>query len=459
MKEKIIFSFGCILLLIIGVFVSIHTLIKEPKIKSQKITARVLEVNNKKLTVQDKKNIIYTFHTSDLEVNADVGDNVVIEYMGLIDKNKSVQNSSSVINYKTVEAVTNDDGVPTAWLDNGIFSDYYILANRKLQELSLDEKIGQLLLVRYPDTNAVSDLKKYNFAGFVFFEKDFKDKDRDEVKKWINNLQKESKIPLLTAVDEEGGKVVRVSSNPKLVSEKFKSSQELYREGGLSLIKEDTINKSKILNDLGLNLNLAPVVDVSTNSSDYMYERALGQNTAITSDYAKTVIEASKNTGVSYTLKHFPGYGNNADTHTGSSEDNRSYDDIVEYDLPPFESGIESGAEAILVSHNIVKSIDPNLPASLSVNVHNLLRNELDFTGLIMTDDLSMGALSSISNPTVKAILAGNDLIITTDYAESFHEIKSAVEDGTISQDLIDKLAFRVLAWKYYKGLMFEKIK
>ena len=187
-----------------------------------------------------------------------------------------------------------------------------------------------------------------------------------------------------------------------------------------------------------------------------MYERTIGQSTDITSDYAKTVIESSKGLGVSYTLKHFPGYGNNADTHTGSATDQRTLEEITKNDLPPFEAGISKGAEAVLVSHNTVTSIDSNNASSLSPSVHNLLRNQLGFTGIIMTDDLAMGAVSSVPDVYVKAILAGNDLLITTDYEESFNSIKKAVQDGTISESLIDKLAFRILAWKYYKGLMFE---
>ena len=229
--------------------------------------------------------------------------------------------------------------------------------------------------------------------------------------------------------------------------------------GGFEQIKQDTIYKSKVLSHLGLNLNLAPVVDVSVNPNDYMYERSFGSGTELTSTYAKTVIESSKDTGVSYTLKHFPGYGNNADTHTGSSVDQRSYDDILNNDLPPFEVGIKAGAEAVLVSHNTVTSIDASNPASLSASVHNLLRNKLNFTGIIITDDLDMGAISSISDATVKAILAGNDLIITTDYEDSVNQVKKALQNGTISEDLIDKLAFRILAWKYYKGIMFQNQK
>lgn len=170
----------------------------------------------------------------------------------------------------------------------------------------------------------------------------------------------------------------------------------------------------------------------------------------------KTVIEASKGTGLSYTLKHFPSYGHNADTHDEHSIDNRSYEEIKNNDLSPFKAGIDVCAEAVLVSHNIVTSINNQNPASLSTSVHNLLRNDMNFTDIIMTDNLDMGALYTVDNVVVKAVLAGNDLIITTDYKKDIDILKSAVYNGTISEELIDKLAFRVLAWKYYKGLLFE---
>ena len=225
-------------------------------------------------------------------------------------------------------------------------------------------------------------------------------------------------------------------------------------EGGFVAIKEDTINKSKLLFGLGINLNLAPVVDVSVNSNDYMYSRALGEDSLVTSEYAREVIKASKGLGVSYTLKHFPGYGNNTDTHSGEAIDNRSYEDILKNDLPPFEAGIDEGAEAVLVSHNIVNSIDSNNPASLSTNIHNLLRNKLKFSGIIITDDLAMGATENIDGATLKAILSGNDLIITTDYEKSINSVKKAISNKVIDESLIDRLASRVIAWKYYKKML-----
>lgn len=341
--------------------------------------------------------------------------------------------------------------VPIEWQDSGIFSEYYEKAYQALQELTLDEKIEQLFLVRYSEKAASNN---YNFGGYILFAKDFRDKTEGEIKSEISKLQANAKIPFLIAVDEEGGTVVRVSSNKNLIDEKFKSPSELYKLGGFKAIKEDTITKSKFLEKFGINLNLAPVVDVSTNPNDYMYSRSLRQNAALTSTYAETVIKASKDSSVSYTLKHFPGYGNNLDTHVGSSIDKRTYDDILNNDLPPFQAGINAGAEAVMVSHNIVTSIDANNAASLSLNIHQLLREELEFTGVIITDDLDMGAVSSDKNRVEKAVLAGNDLIIVTDYKSSIAAVKNSLDEGKITQDYIDKAAFKILAWKYYKGLI-----
>ena len=456
MKKKNLICLMTAFILVIGI-VSLPLFMKqEKKQENKKIEATVLSKNGNEITVQDKNHVIYTFQDVDLDIL--IGSHIVLEYAGLLDKNKNIQ-GTEVINYTTTKSGKDENGIPLDWLDNGIFKDYYILANNKLKTLSSDEKIGQLLLVRYPDKGAVDAVKKYNLSGFIFFEKDFTGKTESQVKQMIESVQNASKIPLLTAVDEEGGRVVRVSSNSNLVREKFKSPQELYNLGGFTKIKEDTKEKSSLLYNLGLNVNLAPVVDVSTNPSDYIYDRTLGKDTDLTSTYAQTVIEASKNTGVSYTLKHFPGYGKTEDTHNGSAVNNESYEEILKTHLPPFKAGINSGAEAVLVSHSIVTNIDPDNPASLSPSVHNLLRNEMKFTGIIMTDEFNMKAVSDIQDGVVKALLAGNDLVLVTDYQNSFNSIKNAIQNGTISENLIDKLAFRVLAWKYYKGIMFESQK
>lgn len=457
MNKKIFMYFSLFLVVLVGGTLLMRAVNSQDNLEVNSMNATVVSIGNNSVTVLDSDNIIYTLEVSSTDLV--VGDRVLIEYTGLLDKNTEIQDVS-IVNYSISKVSQDDYDTPsTTSLENGIFGDYYKLATNKLNTLSLDEKIGQLFLVRYPDSNAISDLEKYGFAGYVFYEKDFTDKTKYEVVNMMEELQEVSKIPILTAVDEEGGDVVRVSSNTNLVSEKFKSPSELYAEGGFDLVKEDTINKSKVLSDLGINVNLAPVVDVSTDTDSYIYDRTLKEDTALTSTYAKTVISASKGNDVSYVMKHFPGYGNNGNTHTGSSTDTRSYDDIRDNDLPPFEAGIDALGEAILVSHNIVTAIDDVNPASLSASVHNLLRNDLGFTGVIITDDLAMGAVSGIDNAVVKAILAGNDLIMVTDYEESIAEVKDAINDGTISEEQIDTIVTRILAWKYYKGLMYENSK
>lgn len=450
-KKKCLYFISILVLVVI-------TFLLLPKNKGNETTAKLKAtvINSKTdlLTVQDENNIIYTFNVN--SNNYKTGDNLIIEYTGLLNKNTEKQTNNTLIN---IRPVSQDEMDIAKKPRNSMFSQFDTLANDKLKTMTLDEKIGQILLVRYPDDNFIDAIKTYKVGGFVFFEKDFKDKTTTDVQTMINNLQKSTKIPLLTAVDEEGGDVVRVSSNKNLSSKEFLSPRDLYLEGGFNLISTDTKEKSTLLENLGLNVNLAPVVDVSTNSTDYMYNRTLGEGPELTSTYAKTVIEASKGSKVSYVLKHFPGYGNNEDTHNGKVIDTRSFADIEKNDLPPFKVGIESGAEAILVSHNIVEDIDKDNAASLSASVHNLLRNDLNFTGIIMTDDLSMQAISTIEKPTTKALLAGNDILIVTDYEKSFNEIKASVDDGTISEEFIDNIVRRILSWKYSKGLMLQNQK
>lgn len=450
MKKEIWISILGVFILIIGI--TSYFLMNQKEDVLKQVSGMVLSANDEYVVVQDANDVIYKFKIEDFIL--EIGDNVVISYTGLLDSNKDIQD----IQIKDYARSSKDKAVSN-WKGNGIFKDYYTFAKNKLDKMTLDEKLSQILLVRKPQKDATTILKNNQFGGYVLFETDFKGKTKTETINMIKEFQNVSKIPALIAVDEEGGKVVRVSSNKNLADTPFLSPSELYQDGGLERIKQDTALKSTLLAGLGINLNLAPVVDVSTNPTDYMYSRALGENTETTSKFAKTVIEASKGGSVSYTLKHFPGYGNNADTHTGSVTDSRTYDSIVKNDLPPFEAGIKAGAEAVLVSHNIVTNIDSTNPASLSIPIHNILREDLGFTGVIMTDDLSMKALESIPSKTVTAILSGNDLLIVTDYEESMKEMKDALDDGTISEDVINDRVLRVLAWKYYKGLIYENQK
>ena len=327
---------------------------------------------------------------------------------------------------------------------------------KMLDNMSVEEKVGQMFMVRVPKENADKRVSEYHLGGYIMFGRDFDNKTKEEVINNIASWQSEADIPMLIGVDEEGGTVNRISTNTEFRSEPFKSSQELYKEGGFDLIYEDTITKANFLKELGINVNFAPVVDVSTNPDDYIYKRSFGKNANLTSEYALTVVTAMKEANIASVLKHFPGYGNNTDTHTGISIDNRTLESFKESDFLPFEAGIKAGANIILVSHNIVTNIDPDNPASLSSKVHEILRNDLGFAGVIITDDLYMDAISKNydSSVAVLAILAGNDLICTTDFESQIPEVIAAVEDGTISIDRINESVRRILELKLELNLI-----
>ena len=327
---------------------------------------------------------------------------------------------------------------------------------KMLDNMTIPEKVGQMFMVRVPKENADKRVSEYHLGGYIMFGRDFDNKTKEEVMGNIASWQSAADIPMLIGVDEEGGTVNRISTNTEFRSEPFKSSQELYKEGGFDLIYEDTINKSNFLKELGINVNFAPVVDVSTNPDDYIYKRSFGKNANLTSEYASTVVTAMKEANIASVLKHFPGYGNNTDTHTGISIDNRTLETFKESDFLPFEAGIKAGANIILVSHNIITNIDPDNPASLSTRVHEILRNDLGFAGVIITDDLYMDAISKNydSSVAVLAILAGNDLICTTDFESQIPEVIAAVEDGTISIDRINESVRRILELKLELNLI-----
>lgn len=423
-------------ILVLGLIVLSYFAFK--KEETFKITGVISKIEENYFEIT-KDTEIYQFEKKE-EFPIELEDTIEIEYPGTIKKEKP----NKTISIQVLQKVDK----------NNIFRHVQKKVEEKLETMTLDEKIGQILFVRVPEQNKIEAIENYHLGGYVLFGRDFKSKTKEQVINEINEFQNHSKIPLLLGIDEEGGTVVRASSNPNLIDSPFKSSQGLYNLGGFDAIKEDTKKKSEFLASLGINVNLAPVADVSTSESDYMYKRSFGKDPELTSKFVETVIEESKKGKVSYTLKHFPGYGNNIDTHTGKAVDTRSYEDLLNNDIPPFVAGIKKEAEAILISHNTVTSIDPETPASLSKNIHTFLRKQLNFQGVIITDALDMGAIKNISNPYLKAMQSGNDLLIVTDYVGAFNEIKQAINEQTLEESVLNQAVTKVIAWKYYKELL-----
>ena len=343
-----------------------------------------------------------------------------------------------------------------------------------LASMTTEEKVGQLFFVRCPAENAVEDVGTYHLGGYLLFGRDFKDAadnwlTREQFTEKINSYQQaalnDTGIPLLIGSDEEGGTVTRASRNPNLFESKFKSPQaiaETAHDHG-DVFAEDAWERSNALLALGINVNLAPVCDVSTNPADFIYDRTLGQDVGATATFVASTVNAMKEAGIGSTLKHFPGYGNNVDTHTGIAVDERPFK-TISLDFIPFEAGISVGADelgrqttSVLVSHNIITCLDAELPASLSPEVHRVLRENLSFDCVVMTDDLAMEAVSAYAEDGAVAVLslqAGNDLVLTSDYRTQIPKVLEAVENGTLSMDTIDTACRRVLTWKQALGLI-----
>lgn len=334
--------------------------------------------------------------------------------------------------------------------------------NDIIADMSIEEKVGQLFFVRCPETGAAEDVETYHLGGLLLFGRDYKDANgdwltEDDFTAALASYQAAAAIPLFIGSDEEGGTVTRASKNPNLFSEPLPSPQELYAAGGLDGLLERTLSYNQKLKAFGVNVNFAPVCDVSTNPDNFIYARSFGQDAQTTADYISSVVPVYAQSGVACVLKHFPGYGNNADTHTGIAVDDRPYDSFAASDFLPFRAGIEAGADIVLVSHNIVSCMDSAYPASLSPRVHEILREELGFTGVTVTDDLYMDGIRDfvdVEGAAVQAVLAGNDLLCCTDFEVQIPAVLAAVEQGVVPETRVDEAVRRVLTLKQKLGLL-----
>jgi beta-N-acetylhexosaminidase len=327
----------------------------------------------------------------------------------------------------------------------------------QIDQMSLEEKVGQLFFVRVPEINQIEDIETYHLGGYVLFGRDTENETAESLKQKIQEFQQVSDIPLLIGMDEEGGTVTRISRNPALVATPFLSPQQLYQQGGWDAIETDTAQKAEILHEYGISTGLFPVADVATDPNAFIYDRTIGLDAQGTSEFVRRTVDVLKENQIGSTLKHFPGYGNNRDSHVEIVTDNRPLEELEKSDFLPFEAGIEAGADSILVSHNIVTSIDASAPASISKPVHDLLRDQLGFEGVIMTDDMDMAGLAdfiSQSEAGLKALEAGNDLVMSSTYQQQIPVVIAAVENGDYPEAALDASVARVLEWKESIGLI-----
>lgn len=335
-------------------------------------------------------------------------------------------------------------------------------ARRLLNQMTLEEKVGQLFLLHYSDTTVrtAADIKtitdKYHPGGYIVFQPDLQNESPESFKAKIEQTQKDSKIPLIISIDEEGGRVNRASSLPQYRSSAYPAPQDLKASGGLSAVLADATDKAAFLENLGINLNHAPVADVA--STGYIYARTWGGDGLDNASYVETAVRGMEEAGMGTTLKHFPGYGStSSNTHNGFAVNYLSETDFKYNDLLPFYAGINAGSQSVMVTHNTINYLDNQNPASLSPAVYNLLRNQLGFEGLAITDDLNMNAVTNYvgdGNQSLAALKAGADMALVPYPDKQIPPVLAAAKSGELPLSRIDESCFRVLCWKIEHGLM-----
>ncbi|MDD6658908.1 MAG: glycoside hydrolase family 3 N-terminal domain-containing protein [Eubacteriales bacterium] len=332
-------------------------------------------------------------------------------------------------------------------------------AREMVKNMTLYEKVGQMLLYYIPKEEPLKKMARWQFGGYILFSRNFENSTPAQTRAEIGEYQKASKIPAFMAVDEEGGGVNRVSQFSQYRSEPFHAGITNYQKGGWQAVIDDAKDKSKFLLDLGINTVLAPDADVPYSRSDYIYSRAFSTDADAVSEYVSKTVSAMNEENFLSCVKHFPGYGNNTNTHTGSSVDTRSWDSFKERDLLPFEAGMKAGVAFVMVSHNIIDDFDKGVPASLSKKMHEYIRNDMNYDGIIVCDGLGMSGVKEYvggdkGEVAVQAVIAGNDMLCATDVGVQLRAIVKAVNDGRIELSQIEDSVTRILMTKINYGLI-----
>lgn len=426
-------------LVITAGFYALQLTSKQETIKVEYLEGQIIAIKDRTVSLRDDNNRVYAVDLSDVEISDDqlqFGSQISLQYTGILE---------SEVPIDIVKA-----SVQVPQIINGtIESDKLNKIIGEVSKMSLEQKVAQVFFVVCPDSGAVSLLDRYQVGGYSLENKDFKNKSRNTVIANIKAYQAAVKIPLLIMVNEEGGKETSVSNN--LRSNRFRLAQNVFKSGGMDSIIADTTEKTEFLQAFGINVNMNPVADLPDSSEDFIYERSFGTDVDETSNYVKSVVKVMKGLKMGSVLKHFPGYGNAPDTNDLIYHDTRDYDVIMDEDIKPFKAGVEAGANCILVGHNIVDVIDNQNPGSLSSNMISLVRNELEYNGVIMSDNISKAtsaAFGSAEEVAIKSVQAGNDMIITDNPQEHIEAIINAAKSNQIDLNDLDKSVMRILAWK-----------
>ncbi|PRR79138.1 beta-N-acetylhexosaminidase [Clostridium vincentii] len=329
----------------------------------------------------------------------------------------------------------------------------------QIKKMTLDEKIGQMVIIGLDgytmDDNTRSMVENNRVGGFILFGENVK--SSDQLLALLNSLKStnsKNNIPLFISVDQEGGRVNRMPAEVK----NLPSSKKIGKVNNEKFSYEIGNILGEEIKAFGFNMDFAPVLDINSNPKNSVIgDRAFGTNAEVVSKLGIQTMKGIQTAGVIPVVKHFPGHGDTAvDSHIGLPSVENDMTRLKSFELVPFNDAIQNGADAVMVAHIVLNKIDSENPASLSKTIiTDLLRNEMNFDGLVITDDMTMGAIVknyTISDAAIKSVNAGSDIVLVCHGYDNevavINNLKKAVEDGTISEERIDESIYRILKLK-----------
>lgn len=329
-----------------------------------------------------------------------------------------------------------------------------------MDNMDIDEKIGQMVIGGYDDINEILPIISGNkLGGVLLYKKNIK--SVTQTKMDIHTLKEsnlQNKIPIFISVDQEGGKVNRLPSEMGT----FESALSIGDQEDISYALNAGIKIAKAIKQLGFNLNFAPVLDIYSNSKNTVIaDRAFGTTPDRVSTIGISMLKGFRSEKIISTAKHFPGHGDTEiDSHIGLPVVNKSIEELNDFEFKPFIEAIKNDVDMIMIAHVKLSKIDDS-PSSMSYKVvTNILRKQLSFNGVIITDDMAMSAITqnnTISDAAIKAVNAGCDIILVSQGAQNsisvLNSLKSAFLNGQLPAQRIDESVYRILSLKNDYGL------
>ena len=344
-----------------------------------------------------------------------------------------------------------------------------------MENMTVEEKAGQLFIVnlelldqkngnyyewRRFTKKKKKSLDKYHIGGVILFSRNIA--GRKQTEKLVTRLQENSSIPLFISVDEEGGDVARIANNKKMGTTVFQTMEEIGRTKDASYVYNMGEIIGSEISSLGFNVDFAPVADVKTSELNLeIGTRSFGGEPDKVAEFTSAFVKGIQKQNVSATLKHFPGQGSSSgDTHIESVNIDSSIASLRKNDFVPFEAGIAAGADFVMVSHiSVSKVTETAQPASMSnLVMDTILRDELGFQGVIITDAMDMASITdnyTSAEAAYGAVSGGADIVLMPlDLEMAYNEIINRINNGSISKERLDASVLRILTVKFMRGIM-----